>query len=91
MHWTDEFSSAGAIARLVHDETDPSRVSRPERQQGPVSAVEDALAGIASPPRILPPDLGESVFWSKAPVDTGFASISRAGLSSHHSSIRKKS
>ena len=74
MHWTDEFSSAGAIARLVHDETDPIS-GQPDLKGSKVriSAVETLWQGSLLRRSSAAPDLGNSVFWSKAPVDAGFA------------------
>jgi assimilatory nitrate reductase catalytic subunit len=73
MHWTDEFSSAGAIARLVHDETDPIS-GQPDLKGSKVriSPVETLWQGSLLRRASGAPDLGDSVFWSKAPVDAGF-------------------
>jgi assimilatory nitrate reductase catalytic subunit len=74
MHWTDEFSSAGAVARLVHDETDPIS-GQPDLKGSKVRvcAVETLWTGSLLRRASTPPDLGDSVYWSKVPVDSGFA------------------
>ena len=73
MHWTDEFSSIGTIAWLVHSETDP--VSGQPDLKGSkvrVSAVETLWTGSLLRCSADPPDLGDTVHWSKVPVESGF-------------------
>ena len=74
MHWTDQFSSAGPVDRLVHAVTDP--VSGQPDLKGTrveVAAIAEAWRGLLL--RCAPgdPALGESVHWSKAPIAAGFA------------------
>jgi assimilatory nitrate reductase catalytic subunit len=74
MHWTDQFSSGGAIARLVHDKTDA--ISGQPDLKGSrvrVSAAPIRWSGLLlrrSPAR---PELGDAVYWSKVPIESGFA------------------
>jgi assimilatory nitrate reductase catalytic subunit len=73
MHWTDEFSSAGAAARLVHDEADP--VSGQPDLKGSkvkVSAVRALWSGLLLRRTPDVPELGENVYWSKTPIESGF-------------------
>ena len=74
MHWTDQFSSAGAIGRLVHDKTDPIS-GQPDLKGSAVhvTAVKMLWTGLLLRRPAATPDLGEDVYWSKAPADSGFA------------------
>ena len=74
MHWTDQFSSAGAIARLVHDRTDPVS-GQPDLKASRVrvSPVEMLWTGLLLRRASGTPKLGEGVYWSKAPIESGFA------------------
>jgi assimilatory nitrate reductase catalytic subunit len=74
MHWTDQFSSSGAIDRLVHAVTDP--VSGQPDLKGTrvqVAAVAEVWRGLLLRRAAGDPALGESVHWSKAPIAAGFA------------------
>jgi assimilatory nitrate reductase catalytic subunit len=74
MHWTDQFSSAGAIGRLVHDKTDA--ISGQPGLKGSlvrVSAVSIRWSGLLLRRAPVRPELGDAVYWSKAPIESGFA------------------
>jgi assimilatory nitrate reductase catalytic subunit len=74
MHWSDQFSSTGAIDRLVGDRTDP--VSGQPDLKGSsvrVSAVEELWTGLLLRRTGATPDLGANVYWTKAPIESGFA------------------
>jgi assimilatory nitrate reductase catalytic subunit len=74
MHWTDQFSSAGAIARLVHDKTDPvSGQPDLKASRARVTAVDMQWKGLLLRRAAGTPDLGDDVYWSKAPIESGFA------------------
>jgi assimilatory nitrate reductase catalytic subunit len=74
MHWTDEFSSASAIDRLVHDKTDPVS-GQPDLKGGwvRVDAIDTLWNGTLLRRVDDVPDLGADVYWSKAPIKSGFA------------------
>jgi assimilatory nitrate reductase catalytic subunit len=74
MHWTDQFCSAGAIGRLVHDKTD-SISGQPDLKgsQVRVSAVPMRWTGLLLRCTSAKPELGDAVYWSKAPIESGFA------------------
>jgi len=74
MHWTDQFSSSGPVDRLVHAKTDP--VSGQPDLKGAsvrVTVVDTQWTGLLARRAGTRPDLGESVYWSKAPAASGFA------------------
>ena len=74
MHWTDQFTSAGPIARLVHARVDP--VSGQPDLKGArvrVSAVREKWRGLLMRRASGVLDLGKEAYWSKAPVAHGFA------------------
>ena len=74
MHWTEQFSSSGPIDRLVHARTDP--VSGQPDLKGAavrVTALDMQWTGLLLRRAGARPDLGESIYWSKAPAATGFA------------------
>ncbi|MDR3527140.1 MAG: molybdopterin-dependent oxidoreductase [Rhizomicrobium sp.] len=74
MHWTDQFSSSGAIDSLVHDKTDPIS-GQPDLKGSTVTveAVSPLWSGLLVTSAPATPHLGEAVYWSKAPLNTGFA------------------
>ncbi|HEY4343322.1 MAG TPA: molybdopterin-dependent oxidoreductase [Parvibaculum sp.] len=74
MHWTDQFSSASAIGKLVSDRTDPVS-GQPDLKASAVevSAVETHWAGLLIRRDGAVPALGENAYWSKAPLASGFA------------------
>ncbi|MHB1204568.1 MAG: molybdopterin-dependent oxidoreductase [Rhodospirillaceae bacterium] len=74
MHWTDQFSSAGAVGRLVHALADP--ISGQPDLKGSwvnVTAVAALWTGALLRCSAEAPALGDAVFWCKAPVASGFA------------------
>ena len=74
MHWTEQFTSAGAIGGLVHDKTDPfSGQPDMKRSWVRVRAVQTLWTGLLLRRAPATPDLGDGVYWSKAPLDAGFA------------------
>jgi assimilatory nitrate reductase catalytic subunit len=74
MHWTDRFSSAGVIGKLVTDRTDPVS-GQPDLKATDVQAtpIETRWTGFLLRREDGVPSLGEQVYWSKAPVASGFA------------------
>jgi assimilatory nitrate reductase catalytic subunit len=74
MHWTERFTSAGAIAQLVHDRTDTVS-GQPDLKGSMVrlSAVTARWAGLLLRRKAGRPDISDAVYWSKAPVESGFA------------------
>jgi assimilatory nitrate reductase catalytic subunit len=73
MHWSDQFSSAGPIGRLVHAVTDPvSGQPDLKRTRVRIAAVTEAWRGLLLRRADGAPGLGE-VYWSKAPASAGFA------------------
>jgi assimilatory nitrate reductase catalytic subunit len=91
MHWTDQFSSAGAIDRLVHDKTDPIS-GQPDLKASRVrlSTVKLLWTGLLLRRAARTPDLGEGVYWSKAPLEFGFA-FDLAGWTELASVVRSES
>ena len=73
MHWNDQFSSSGAIDRLVHDRVDPIS-SQPDFKASRVrvTALPTSWNGLLLRRAGEPPQLGPDVCWSRAPLDTGF-------------------
>jgi assimilatory nitrate reductase catalytic subunit len=74
MHWTDEFSSAGAVGLLVHAATD--EVSGQPDLKGTkvqVTALTETWRGLLLRRGDGSPALGETVLWSKAPITAGFS------------------
>ena len=74
MHWTDQFASTGPIGRLVHAVTDP--VSGQPDLKGTsvqVAPVAEAWRGLLLRGMDGDPALGEGLYWSKAPIEAGFA------------------
>jgi assimilatory nitrate reductase catalytic subunit len=78
MHWTDAFSSAGPIGRLVGAATDPVS-GQPELKATPVRAepVQMQWRGLLLHRRAVRP---EGVHWSRVPVGAGHA-LELAGTS----------
>jgi assimilatory nitrate reductase catalytic subunit len=74
MHWTQQFSSAGAVGRLVHDKTDPVS-GQPDLKGSTVriSAIKPSWAAMLLCRGEAVPDLPEGVYWSKVPIGSGFA------------------
>ncbi|HEX3486435.1 MAG TPA: molybdopterin-dependent oxidoreductase [Micropepsaceae bacterium] len=90
MHWTDQFSSAGAIDRLVHENTDA--ISGQPDLKGArvgVSAVTMLWTGLLLRRTAATPDLGGTVYWAKAPLQSGFA-FDLAGWTELSSIIRSE-
>jgi assimilatory nitrate reductase catalytic subunit len=90
MHWNDQFSSASAICKLVSDQTDP--VSGQPDLKGTwvrMSAVEEVWTGLLLRRSGEALDLGPSTYWSKTPVENGFA-FDIAGWSELSSIIRSE-
>ncbi len=71
MHWTDRFSSAGPIGRLVNAVTDPVS-GQPDLKAMPVeiAAVAPLWQGLLLRGTDEPPPPGP-YYWAKAPIDTG--------------------
>ncbi len=74
MHWTDQFSSAGVIGKLVMDRTDPVS-GQPDLKATDVqvTAIETQWTGFLLRRQDGTPSLGEQIYWSKVPVASGFA------------------
>ena len=90
MHWTDEFSSVGAVGKLVRDVVDPVS-GQPDLKATSVDvgAVKAVWHGLLLRREASAPSLGETVYWAKAPVVTGFA-FQLAGWSGLSSVIRSE-
>ncbi len=74
MHWTDQFASCGPIGRLAHAATDP--VSGQPDLKGTrvrIAAVAEAWRGALLRRAAGDPGLGETAYWSRAPIAAGFA------------------
>ena len=74
MHWTDQFTSSGPVGQLVHAATDP--VSGQPDLKGTrvrVNAVAECWRGHLLRLTGGEPELSEALWWSKAPVNNGFA------------------
>lgn len=73
IHWTDQFTSSGPIARLVHAAPDPVS-GQPDLKGTParISAMPELWRGQIL--RLTPgrPDVGDNVWWSKTQLDAGF-------------------
>jgi assimilatory nitrate reductase catalytic subunit len=73
MHWNDQFSSAGAIDQLVHDKVDPvSGQPDLKASRARVTALPTSWNGLLLRHAGTAPELGPEVYWSRAPLDTGF-------------------
>jgi assimilatory nitrate reductase catalytic subunit len=74
MHWSDEFSSSGPVGQLVHAVTDEDS-GQPDLKgtKVQVTALIETWRGLLLRNGSGNPGLGEPVYWSKVPVDTGFA------------------
>jgi assimilatory nitrate reductase catalytic subunit len=74
MHWTDQFSSAGPIDRLVSSRTDKFS-GQPDLKGTWVNLkpVGEKWTGLLLRRAPAQPELGEKVYWSKAPVEKGYA------------------
>jgi assimilatory nitrate reductase catalytic subunit len=73
MHWTDQFSSAGAIDRLVHDKVDPVS-GQPDLKASRVrvTALPTSWNGLLLRREGTAPQLGSDVYWARTPLDTGY-------------------
>jgi assimilatory nitrate reductase catalytic subunit len=73
MHWTDQFSSAGVIGKLVWSDTDPIS-GQPDLKGSPVevSGVKSLWTGRLLRRESAKPSLGDAVYWTKAPLQHGF-------------------
>ncbi len=74
MHWSDEFSSSGPVGRLVHAVTD--EISGQPDLKGTkvqVTAVAETWRGLLLRRGDGNPALGETTYWSKAPIAEGFS------------------
>jgi assimilatory nitrate reductase catalytic subunit len=74
MHWTDWFSSAGPIDRLVGAETDPVS-GQPDLKAAYVDLrpVAACWHGLLVRRAAAPPSLDADVHWARIPVEGGFA------------------
>ena len=74
MHWTDQFSSSGPVDRLVHAQCDPVS-GQPDLKgtQVRVTAIDETWRGLLLTTAQALPELDETVCWSKASIDAGFA------------------
>ncbi len=74
MHWTDQFASCGPVGLLAHAVSDP--ISGQPDLKGTrvqVAAVAEAWRGLLLRRASDAPGLGETAYWSKAPIAAGFA------------------
>ncbi len=74
MHWSDQFTSSGPIDRLVHAAVDP--VSGQPDLKGTkvrVDAMTEAWRGHLLRLTGGEPELSDALWWSKAPLASGFA------------------
>ncbi len=73
MHWTDQFSSALGIGRIVHDRTDPTS-GQPDLKGTPVTleAVPVQWTGLLLRHSDKPLEL-DALYWAKAPAASGHA------------------
>ena len=74
MHWTDQFSSAGPIGRLVGDCVDPIS-GQPDMKSTPirVTRVKELWRGFLLTRHGAIPALGDGVHWSRVAIPTGHA------------------
>ena len=74
MHWTDQFSSAGPIGRLVGDSVDPVS-GQPDLKSTPVrvAPVKEFWRGFLLVRNAVIPEVGEDVHWSRVPLAGGYA------------------
>ena len=74
MHWTDQFTSSGPVGKLAH--ASPDRMSgQPDLKGTParLSAIIAAWRGLLFRTHAGLPLWRENVWWSKAPMEAGFA------------------
>jgi assimilatory nitrate reductase catalytic subunit len=74
MHWTDQFSSSGPVGRLVHALADPFS-GQPDLKGSKVrvSPIAEIWRGILLCQGGSAPALGDTVHWTRAPVDGGYS------------------
>jgi assimilatory nitrate reductase catalytic subunit len=74
MHWTDQFTSSGPVGRLVHAAPDPLS-GQPDLKRTParISPMPELWRGQLFRCQAGNPPWGNDVWWSKAPVDGGYA------------------
>ncbi len=74
MHWTDRFSSAGPIDRLVGAEVDPVS-GQPDLKAAhvDVSPVAACWHGLLLRRSDAVPKMDKDVYWTKIPVESGYA------------------